>query len=265
MVALRFFSCILCVSWLMAQTASAPAPDGAQQDKILEAMHSYAAQYVSGLPNFLCVIINQQWEAGRNSNRWHKGDQLTSKLTFTEGQEQRSLQSVNGKAVKPGRKHWRTPLVTEGEFGILLSRVLGPNSEASFTWNRWDVVSGKRTAVFDYVVDKQHSTLSLSLSDLFRATLPYHGEIWANAATGKVWRITEVADDIPPALKTEALATAIDYDEEVVGAVTYLLPVKATVTSILDHGKIRNEMQFQDYRKFGAESAIQFGAEPGNN
>ncbi len=228
-------------------------------------MHTYAAQYVSNLPDFLCLVTNQQLEAGKNSNRWHKGDQLTSKLTYAEGHERRSLELVNGKTVQPGRKHWRTPLVTEGEFGILLSRVLGPDSEASFTWNRWDLLHNRKLAVFGYAVDKANSTLSLSLSDLAKATLGYHGTVWADPANGEIWRITETADDIPPMLKTEEISTTIDYQEAVIGTKTYLLPVEATVTSILSRGKIRNEMQFQDYQKFSAESDIKFGSEAGNN
>jgi hypothetical protein len=199
-------------------------------------------------------------ETGRKSEHWHKGDTLTAKLTFTEGHEHRSLEFVNGKEAGSAVRHWRTPLVTEGEFGLLLSRVLGRDSEASFTWNRWQILNSKRLAVFDYNVDKEHSSLSLSLSDLAKAVLAYHGSVYADAETGAVWRITDTATDIPAVLETKQISTTIDYGEVQIGEKTYLLPTAAAVSLLLSRKKVRNEMEFQDYRKFEAQSAITFGS-----
>ena len=243
---------------------SAPSdapPDPAVQDQILDAMHRYAAQYVSNLPNFLCVQVTRQLDAGRKSNRWHKGDTLISKLSFNQGREERTLDSVNGKPVDPAKTRRRSPLSTEGEFGILLSRVLGPDSEAWFTWSRWENLRGKRLAVFDFTVDKQHSTLSLSLSDLAKAIVPYRGSIYADPATGAVGRISDIAFDIPPQLLTREIATTIEYGEISIGDRKYLLPVEATVSVLLETRRIRNEMEFQNYRKFEADSAVTFGPE----
>jgi hypothetical protein len=236
-----------------------PAPSPAEQDKLLESMHNYAAGYVSGLPNFICVQVTRQLEAGKKSDRWHKGDTLVSKLSFNQGREQRVLDSVNGKPLRPGQNRWRAPLQTEGEFGLLLSRVLGPESEAWFTWSHWETLRGKRLAVFDFSVDKQHSTLSLSLSDLAKAIVPYTGSVYADPETGAVWRITDAATDIPAKLLTRAISTTIDYDEIPVGDKKYLLPAEAVVSLLLETKKVRNELEFHDYRKFEADSAITFG------
>ncbi len=245
-----------------AQSADSGAPpDPAVQDQILDAMHRYAAQYVSNLPNFLCVQVTRQLDAGKKSNRWHNGDTLISKLSFNQGREERTLDSVNGKPVEPATARRRAPLSTEGEFGILLSRVLGPDSEAWFTWSRWETLRGKRLAVFDFTVDKQHSTLSLSLSDLAKATVPYRGSIYADPATGAVWRISDTAFDIPPRLLTREISRTIDYDEISIGDRKYLLPVQATVSALLETRRIRNEMEFKNYRKFEADSAVTFGPE----
>jgi hypothetical protein len=205
--------------------------------------------------------VTRQFDAGKKSNRWHKGDTLVAKLSFNQGREERTLDSVNGKPVDPAKTRRRPPLSTEGEFGILLSRVLGPDSEAWFTWNRWEILRGKRLAVFDFTVDKQHSTLSLSLSDLAKAIVPYRGSIYADPASGAVWRINDVAFDIPPQLLTREISTTIDYGEIPIGDRKYLLPVEATVSVLLETKRIRNEMEFQNYRKFEADSAVTFGPE----
>ena len=243
--------------------AQAP-PDPAEQDRLLAAIEAYAAGYVSGLPNFLCEQVTHQYDAALKSNRWHKGDALTSRLSFQSGKEKRVLELVNGKPADPERRQWRTPLTSEGEFGILLGVVLGPDSDATFTWNRWESIRGKRLAVFDFSVDKEHSTLRMQLSDLAQAVLPYHGSVFADPDSGAVWRITDaVTSDIPPKLEMRDISTVIDYEETTIGDRQYLLPASATVAVTTWSRRIRNEIEFQGYRKFDADSVIHFDPAPG--
>ena len=258
-VSLAFRLASVFLAWPWTSAAFDAPPDPAEQDRLLAAMHQYADQYISNLPNFVCTQVTRQLEAGKKSNRWHPGDTLTTSLMFNRGREQRKLVLVNGKPVEPGQKRWHTPLITEGEFGILLSRVLGEESQAYFTWSRWETLREKRLAVFDYTVDKQHSTLTLSLSDLAKATVPYSGSVWADPVTGAVWRITDAASDIPPALLTRGISTTIDYGEVLIGEKKYLLPLEATVALLLETKRVRNEMEFQGYRKFEADTVITFG------
>lgn len=254
---------LLLLTAFTALAQDAP-PSGEEQDRILLAMQRYAAQYVSNLPNFLCDQVTRQLDAGTKSKRWHKGDTLVSKLTFNQGEEHRTLDTVNGKPVKPGSSHLRTPLVTEGEFGILLSRVLGPESEAVFTWRGWETLRGQRLAVFDYTVDREHSTLTLRLSDLAKAVIPYTGSLYADPDNGAVYRITDDATAIPAELRTREISTVIDYSETDIGGAKYLLPMEASVSLLLDGKRVRNEIEFQDYRKFAADSVITFGPADGD-
>lgn len=228
----------------------------AEQEKVLAAMRGYAEQYVSNLPNFLCIQITKQFETGENPARWQRGDTLTSKLVYNQGREERSLELVNDKPPKLARKPWRTPLTTTGEFGMLLDSIFSSNRAASFVWNGWDVVRGKRVAVFNYSIDKSHSMLSFSLSDLAGAILPYHGSVYADAESGAVWRIVNTIDDIPPELQTRSISTEIEYEETAIGSANYLLPVQATVRVSTGWSNIRNEIQFKRYRKFEADSTI---------
>ena len=237
--------------------------DAAGQRNLLETMRDYAEQYVSNLPNFTCFQITHQFEAGRRPNHWHKGDTLTSKLVFSQGHEDRTLQLVNDKPVMPGMKSWRTPLTTEGEFGVLLGSVFGSFSDTSFAWRGWEVLRDKRLAVFDYSIDAAHSTLKLSLSDLAQAVVPYHGTVYADAATGGIWRITQNASHIPPEVRTRNISTTIDYGEVPIRAVVHLLPVKASVFLTTDTDVIRHEIEFTNYQKFETDSKITY-ANDGN-
>ncbi len=252
---------LLCI--LFAFPALLPAddvpPDSAAQDRILAAIRTYADQYIGNLPNFLCDQTTHQFEAGLKSQKWHKGDTLVSVLRFYDGKEQRNLRLVNEKPPEQARKRWRTPLRSEGEFGILLAEVAGTDSPAFYQWNRWETVNGKRVAVFNFSVDKEHSALRLSLSDLAHAVVPYGGAIYADPLTGVVWRIVSEITDIPPALLTRSSTTAVEYGRVGIGGKSYMLPVEASVLVVTHDQKIRNELVFQNYRKFEASSSITFG------
>jgi hypothetical protein len=248
-----------------AQNQAQAPPSPAEQDKLLDLMRQYAEQYVSNLPNFICVQVTSQYQGNKKGKHWHRGDTLTAKLTYAQGHEHRALYLVNDKPIRPGRRPWRTPLVTEGEFGTLLERVLGPDNGAIFTWARWETIRNKRAAVFDYTVDQAHSSLSLSLSGYVKATVPYTGSVYADPDTGAIWRITDSANEIPPELQTESIRTTIDYAEATIGDAKYLLPLEATVSMQTDRNQVRNEIQFQHYRKFETDSNITFGPPGGSD
>jgi hypothetical protein len=256
---------LACAVWLgntsFAQENS-PAPTLAEQQKILDSMRVYAGNYISNLPNFICQQTTQQLEAGKKPTKWHKGDTIVSKLVFSEGREQRTLESVNDKPAARTSHFVRRPLVTEGEFGVLLANIFDEKTEAAFSWSGWQMLRGRRLAVFNFDVAKEHSTLRLSLSDLAHATVPYRGSVFADPTTGAVLRITSGAYDIPAAVATRSIATTIDYDPVSIAGRDYLLPVGASV--LLDTGShhIWNRMEFRGYRKFEAESTVTFGSEP---
>lgn len=243
---------------------SAAAQDGPptpeEQQQLLAKMRNYAQRYVSNLPNFLCLQVTEQFQSGRKTTRWHQGDTLTSRLVFNQGREQRTLELVNGKPAHRTLQRWRVPLTTEGEFGTLLDRIFGANSGTEFTWKNWDAIGGRRVAVFDYSVDAEHSTLRLSLSDLEQAIIPYHGTLFGDQATGAIWRITNSSTEIPKKLDTKSISTTIDYQEVPIGEANYLLPVRATVLVDIESKHLRNEIYFENYRKFEADSTITYGS-----
>lgn len=243
---------------------AASPPNAIEQQDLISAMRRYAAQYISNLPNFLCVQVTEQFEAGRKTQHWHRGDTLISRLTFNQGREQRKLELVNDKPPKLGGAFWRTPLTTEGEFGMLLESIFGEASAASFTWHGWDTVRSKRVAVFDYAIDRKHSTLSLSLSDLAQAIVPYHGSVYADPEAGAVWRITNSVTEIPAAIQTKSVSTTIEYDRTTIGSTSYLVPVMASISLFTGSNHIRNEIQFRDYRKFEADSTITYQSDGQN-
>lgn len=257
---MKWLLAVAVLASVAARATQDESPDAGGQQKMLADMRAYAEQYLAGLPNFLCEQVTRQYEAGKKPVHWRKGDILTSRLLFSDGKEQRTLELVNDKPVRPGSKVWRTPLQTSGEFGILLANVFEPATDASFAWKGWELLRGRRLAVFDYSVDLPHSTLTLSLSDLAKATVPYRGTVYADPETGAVWRITDFATDLPREVQTKSISTVIDYDNVLIGDKTYLLPVEADIWLTTNRNNVRNELEFRDYRKFETDSVIKFAS-----
>lgn len=267
----RSLTCIcafLCmIGVLYAQDSSltpGATPTDAQQGALLASVRRYAEQYVTNLPNFTCIQVTEQFESGVKPNKWRKGDTIATKLVFSQGKEQRTLESVNNKQVRLDKvRSLKQPLVTEGEFGVLLGNIFEALSDTEFKWRRWEDLNGKNLIVFDYSIDKEHSGLRLGISEQVEAVVPYSGSVYADPATGAVWRVTQNITEIPVEVQTKSSSTEIDYQEQTIGGNQYLLPFHASVN--LDTGlrHIRNEMTFRDYRKFEVESNIKFTPESG--
>lgn len=229
------------------------------QEQLLAAARNYADQYIDRLPSFICTQTVEQFEANRKAKHWRKGDSLTAQLVWDQGRERRTLQMVNNRALSE-RTLWRSPLVSEGEFGNLLDSVLGSPSHAVFSWHGWENVGEKRVGVFEYHVDQQHSSLRLTLGSV-QTVVAFQGLVYTDETSGTVWRITNNASEIPSELRTKSISRAVDYSEVAIGDMHYVLPVHATILLDTGTGNIRNELHFEQYRKFSADSHISFAAE----
>ena len=233
-----------------------PGPVPANYEELLAAARTYASQYISCIPSFICSQTVEQFEAGKKGKHWHKGDVLKSQLVWNQGREQRTLETVNNRKVS-NVSLWRAPLVTEGEFGNLVDSILGESSSAEFRWSRWEQIDDKRAAVFSYRVDQQHSPWQLALGAV-QARIAFHGLVFTDAETGTVLRITNDADRFPAELRTKSIARTVDFGQVAIGDARYFLPVHASVLLDTGTGQIRNELHFEAYRKFVADSHISF-------
>ena len=235
--------------------------DNTQEADILRRVRTYADEYIQKLPDFICLQKTAQFEGNKKGSKWKEGDTIASKLVFSEGKERRTLQSINGRAPSPQglRRSVRRPLTTNGEFGILMANVLGSESDATYQWQGWHDLAGKKMAVFGYNIDREHSTVKLSLNDLATAVVAYHGVVFADPANGKVWRISSEAMDIPKELNTRSIITVIDYQQVTIGTADYLMPGKASILMVTRANQVRNELSFSGFQKFEAGSTITFG------
>ena len=251
------FGCLLtALVWTISASAAADTPDAGEQQRMLERIRKATVRYLENLPNFVCSRVTEQYEAGKKPNHWKQRETLTERLIFNQGKENSSLELVNGKPLKPGRLIQR-PLETSGEFGELVTTVLDEKTQAQITWNRWDDLNGHRVAVFDYVVDAQHSKISVSLDQL-EVIVPYRGSLYADAETGELWRITSSPFNMPVAVQTKSAVTTIDYGLVDITNKHFLLPVTASIIMDTGRNNLLNKVAFTQYRKFETDSKITF-------
>jgi hypothetical protein len=256
--------CLLVVSLLAGGLLFGDAqdrPSTQEQNAILVAMARYAEQYVSNLPNFLCMQIVQQFRGSKKGEHWRKGDTLAMRLAYSDRKEQRTLEAVNDKPVEERKKGWRHPMETEGEFGPLLANLFSDASEAQFDWNRWENLNGRRLAVFDYKIDKEHSQTKLGDTYVHDVTVPTYGSVFGDPATGEIFKISSDISEIPAELAQREADTTISYDYVTIGTSKYLLPSHVTVVMKTLDSSLRNESDFRDYKKFEAESTLKFGGD----
>ncbi len=181
----------------------------------------------------MCSRVTEQFDAGKKPEHWRQRDTVTERLIFNQGKENFTLELVNGKPVQAGHYVGR-PLETSGEFGELVSTVLDERTEAQINWSGWEQIDTHRVAVFDYLIDAQHSRASVSLNGL-NVIVPYRGKVYADPETGDLWRITSEPSERASGKETKSLVTTVDYGPVDISNKRFILPVKANI--LLNEGK----------------------------
>jgi hypothetical protein len=153
--------------------------------------------------------------------------------------------------------------VGSGEFGTTLRAVFDPASQTSFRWQSWKNVQKHRASVVGYEVNGPHSRYHLGTTADGRtveADVHYHGVLDIDAETGEVLHLEYVADHIPETLNLRYAGNTVDYALADIGGRHYLLPSRSESEMRSKVDWARNVTEFREYRKFSAESTIDFGA-----
>jgi hypothetical protein len=227
---------------------------------LIERSRQKALAYTRSLPDFVCTEVMRREAAnsdGRSRNGWAGTDMLTITVRYFRGAEDHKLELINGKPTD--RKYMDLAGATgTGEFGGVLRTIFDPASEAAFDWDSWKSVRKRHVAVYQYAVSAAHSPYSLRHQGR-EAIVGLHGAVEVDRETGEVIHFTYVAYDIPAALDLQSAASSVDYDLADVGGRSYLLPVRSETELHSSDLWTRNKMEFRGYRKFSADSVVDFG------
>ena len=254
-------------------TASA-LPSDNEGHELLERTRNVTLAAANAMPDFLVKQIIKRSVAYGNTANWIPQDNLTIAVGYRAnvGEEYKVL-TVNGMAPPPGedaeasKDFSKNKYVPKGasssgvEYISALADVFKPESKTEFRMVDTDTVQTRRTIVYEYVVKRDNSQLTLGLADTgAKALVGSRGRVWIDRELDRVLRFEQIATEIPPDFPITAASSLIDYDWVMINEHKYLLPTHSEILLTTINPKFvlqsRNDIRFRNYQKFGAELKV---------
>jgi hypothetical protein len=212
-----------------ADIPSIPMPDPDTRRQILIRMIGYVNTTVHKLPDFFASRGTAHFDdlSFAGTHALHLEERSAVIVTYRKGQEVVDTRSNHAAR----RESPQVGLTTQGEFGPILSVVVGDAIKGRVFWDHWEQVAAGPQAVFRYTVPQELSHYTVTLAGDPPQTPAYHGEIAIDPTSGTILRISVVADLLPPkgqqALgKAPEAAIMVEYGPVVIGDGTYTCPIK---------------------------------------
>lgn len=236
-----------------------PGPDSGTQERMLELAGEYVKSTITRLPNFIATRETTHFEdtpslqtsvasapislgsapsetrgpaisvSSTEYKSLHSTGSFSATVTYRDGYEVHDTDAGQGK----NQSQPATGLTTNGEFGPMLSVVMGDAVRSEVNWQRWEQGTSEPVAVFRYAVPAEQSNYMVGIpaGDRIERVYPgYHGEIAIDPATGAILRISVVAE-LPPPFAAMKTAILVEYAPETIGEQSYICPVRGVAFS----------------------------------
>jgi hypothetical protein len=275
----------------------APTPEGAATRQMLVHIVNYVNTTLRQLPNLIASreitsfedrpaedVLDANGVVSFSYEPLHYVGKSVNDVTFRDRKEFVEDASRKDKHGQFGG------LVTRGEFGPILSTVVGDALKGKIVWGRWERAASGNVAVFRYTVPEDKSNYRVQFCcvpggqdessgqtemRIFDAQASYHGEITFNPNDGSILRMTLQAD-MPSTSLVPSAGIAIDYGTVEIAGRQVLCPTRSVSTleahieqqrgmasQAIYHGATKsflNDIVFDHYRRFGSESRILTGS-----
>jgi hypothetical protein len=263
----------------LAQSANPNrAPNTPEQFAALAAIREYALGYTQRLPDYACTQVThwattytfphaQGPTGGVTEAQTPGGTGVTeAQIGYLDHREMEKVTTINGKPAARAEAKDLPPASSHGEFGSLLALIFDPQTPTEFHWRGRATRNGRRMYVFSYHVPKPAGYV---LQEGQRTTVvPAEGLVYADFETKAVTRIEMQCTDIPSDSGYRSLELTLNYKLTSVAGREFMLPSDFKLNSrqrqaadnIFGFGIVDTEVkaQFKDYRRFSADSEIQF-------
>jgi hypothetical protein len=251
--------------------AASTLPSETEGNELLDRTRNVTLAAANAMPDFLVKQIIKRSVAYGTTTNWIPQDNLTLAVGYraNAGEEYRVL-SVNG--MPPGEDAGKptsdySKYVPKGasssgvEYVSAVADVFKPESKAEFKMVDTDLIQNRRTVVYEYVVKREFSQLTLSVADTgLRATVGSRGRMWIDRELDRVLRFEQIASEIPADFPITAASSTIDYDWVSINERKYLLPTHSQILMTTNQVKFvlqsKNDVRFRSYQKFGAELKV---------
>ena len=253
--------------------SQAPALSDSAQLAILQRVRGYAGEYVARFPDFIATRSVRQyrnWGAdyaifgdavvyhGQTpAYAWHEILAYKAEVAHTVGRD------YYRKAGAGKGRHDHASQVSIGEFGGMLEEIFNPRHKAHFHWDRWQVLDGKKTVVFAYQVAREFSEFTVAAEQGGKlrhepVKTGHQGFVFADPESGEVLRLVLSATGLTPGDRVDAAGDVLDYGKVRIGGQAYWLPVRSIAYVSSKPFKSREEIEYSNYRKFDANTTIDF-------
>jgi hypothetical protein len=228
-------------------------------DPVIAAAREEAENFTDTLPNFLVQQHTLRYISGTNPPQWTAVDNVTADVVCVDGKEDYRNIKINGRLSKDPAE--RSGTWSTGEFVTTQRDILSPMSGATFTKRGTDRISGRTALVYNFSVQQPLSHWQVHARDEGKMYRPgYKGTLWIDQETSRVMRIEQQSLSFPGDFPFDKVELVLEYDFVRIDTKLHLLPVHSE-NLMCQRGSnqcSRNEINFRNYRKFGAESKIEF-------
>ena len=244
-------------------------PNAMEANELLERTRNVTLAAANAMPDFIVKQLIRRSVAYGNTTNWVPQDNLAIAVGFrANAGEEYKLLSVDGvpaaddvKATKDYSKYVKGATSSGVEYISALAEIFKPESKADFKVVDTDVVRERRTLVYEFVVNRELSQLSLSVGNMSNGTIVgSRGRVWIDRELDRVIRFEQIATEIPAGFPITAASTVIDYDWVAIGERKYLLPIHSEILMTSAQGNVvlqsRNDVRYRSYQKFGAELKV---------
>ncbi len=238
-----------------------PPLDLPEQTRLLESVRQNALQYTDKLPNFICVQVTKRLVDLNGRGYWRTQDVVQARLAYYERQESYQLVTINDQLTNRSYESLGGAIST-GEFGSLLHNLFLPETQTRFAYVGPASLRGRPVYTYDYRVAKDRSSWRITWNKEETIIPPYRGRVVVDAEKHQVLRLSIEAEGMPAGFPIRAASSTLDYDYATISGRSFLLPVRAVME--MDDGRVttRNEIQFRQYRRYTADTKIDFGDIP---
>ncbi len=234
-----------------------PPPNSEDQAKVISEARELALSYIKRLPDFICLQVTRRYVDPSGLEMFHLMDTVAERLSYFEQKEDYKLISINGTLSNADRNRLGGA-TSSGEFGSMLKEIFMPSTEAEFQWERWAKLRGKICHVYSYQVRQSKSQWHISWQRQLDIVPAYKGLVYIDRDVPMVMRVTLEAVNIPVSFPIQEARTMLDYDFTDIAGSQFLLPLRSEMRMRESKLLVKNQVEFRNYRKFGAEATITF-------
>ena len=240
------------------ESAKPVSRPNASADDIISQARDAADRLTDGLPNFLVQQNTTRYFSRVLPPQWQVLDTVTAEVASVNGKEDYRNIMVNGKP--SNRPVEKTGAWSTGEFQTTLDSLLNPYTLAAFHKTKDDTIDGRSAYTYDFQVRQQNSNWDIHAPDGSVATPAYSGTVWIDKATFNVMRIEEQTGPLPSSFPFDKAESVVEYSFVNIDGKTYPLPIHSEILTCQRGSSTctKNEIRFQNYRKFAADSNITF-------